>query len=741
MPISLYDIIIPTFIKGLKSFEHFLTKAEEHAKEKNLNADEVFVQAKLIDDQLPLAFQIQNATKAIQFAVGILTGVDPTFFENDEKTFADLHARIKKTVELLEGVKPEDVAPREDLTIDLPWLDKTLHITVKDAVLNLGQTNFFFHLATGYSILRAKGVPLGKTDYLQAKETAIAPSRFTSKLSLLLTHFNLKMRFIIHLMAIIGLAIATIATTPAKIPKDPEEILDKAIEALGGRGPVSKLNGVTYHVDRLMQSYNLKRTDVSVATSGSQNISFNLNLSRMRQRIDRRVQISNSWIWASPTLEPMDFSLVVHSGLFGCACYVRGNNQVFLPRNVTAGYVDVALAMQMVIEAYMMSPNLVYRLKRANTFSLAKVNINGIDFPAVLDTYYQITVIMDPNTYLPYIVRRAEEHPIYGSSTKDFYLSSYKKVQGIMFPHTIQTIYNSTTQNLNAVLEDFVIDWVTVDPQWPKNFFKTLDKKKSKTPQVMPGKVSGVSNGLVTDYSSSMVGSGVQKVDAKKLKWTSSDDLPQVHWLIIDDSEVGFKQLVLEFEEDVIVCDAPPQWSKIVMKWIKEKLNKKVTHVAMAVDYWSSIPYAKFVTFNQTHPYVHADNKIKAWFNWADQAPHAADWTYVVVTKPCAKADSPIIAYEADAWDPGHSVEMHNQAVMRQWLDQAFADGLPRHARVYPAHGQIAPFEQLINITAYPYPDYDVTNWRNGAALCERGPWPEELDAPSGKDAEEKGRN
>jgi hypothetical protein len=28
--------------------------------------------------------------------------------------------------------------------------------------------NFFFHVTTAYAILRAKGVPLGKTDYLGA---------------------------------------------------------------------------------------------------------------------------------------------------------------------------------------------------------------------------------------------------------------------------------------------------------------------------------------------------------------------------------------------------------------------------------------------------------------------------------------------------------------------------------------------------------------------------------------------
>ncbi|KAG5754849.1 hypothetical protein H9Q69_004539 [Fusarium xylarioides] len=166
MPTSLYDLIIPTFIKGLQTFDHVLTKAEQYAKEKGLNADEVFPQARLVDDQQPLVFQVQTATKAVQTTIGRLTGVEPTFFEDNEKTIADLHARIQKALEAVRSVKPEDVNSREDVKVELPRPDKILHITVKEATLYHGQTNFFFHIVTGYSILRSKGVPIGKADYL-----------------------------------------------------------------------------------------------------------------------------------------------------------------------------------------------------------------------------------------------------------------------------------------------------------------------------------------------------------------------------------------------------------------------------------------------------------------------------------------------------------------------------------------------------------------------------------------------
>ncbi|EXL71047.1 hypothetical protein FOPG_13165 [Fusarium oxysporum f. sp. conglutinans race 2 54008] len=657
MPTSLYDLIIPTFIKGLQTFDHVLTKAEQYAKEKGLNADEVFPQARLVDDQLPLVFQVQNATKAVQVTIGRLTGVEPTFFQDNEKTIADLHARIQKALEAVKSVKPEDVNSREDVKVELPRPDKTLHLTVKEATLYHGQTNFFFHIVTGYSILRSKGVPIGKGDYLGS--------------------------FLAHA----------------------KSTIERVFAAIGEEG-LSKLHKVTYECQRiyrsrsLMQSYNLMRADVSAATSGSQNISYEVDWPLIRQRIDRRVQPSHSWGWASPQLEPLEFSLVVQAGEDDFACFVKGNNEVFLPRNSTSGCVDL---------------------------------YSNLD---------KLLLIIDPETYLPYIIRTEEQHPIYGYATKDVYLSNYKEVQGIKFPHTIQTIYNSSSQRLGVVLEDFVIDKINATAEFPKDFF---DPGSDGQNRIMQKKTPGVPSGLVTDYSTSLLGSPVKNVSVDALKSIRPVDLLQLYWLIIDDShDLGFKQLIIEFENEVIVCDAPPFWSEAVMEWIKKTIGKKVTYVApthhhrdhsggvadyvragakliipeMAVDYWSSVPGAQFITFNQTHPYVHRDNKIQAWFNWADQAPHAADWTYVMVTEQCPNKDSPIFVFEADTWEAGLSVDLGNQQQMRQWLDQTLDDGLPRSATVMPTHGKITPLEQLINITAYPYPDFDISRWRKRAALC-----------------------
>jgi hypothetical protein len=44
--------------------------------------------------------------------------------------------------------------------------EKRLDFTAEDFLLSFSQPNFYFHASMAYAILRAKGVPVGKIDYL-----------------------------------------------------------------------------------------------------------------------------------------------------------------------------------------------------------------------------------------------------------------------------------------------------------------------------------------------------------------------------------------------------------------------------------------------------------------------------------------------------------------------------------------------------------------------------------------------
>lgn len=116
---SLYDTIVPLFQSGLQTYDHILAQAEVYAKEKGVDVDATFFDARLVEDQLPLSFQVQNTTSLVQINVGRLIGEDITPFDKDEKTVADLRKRVQKTLEFLKGVDAAKAAGKEESSVDL----------------------------------------------------------------------------------------------------------------------------------------------------------------------------------------------------------------------------------------------------------------------------------------------------------------------------------------------------------------------------------------------------------------------------------------------------------------------------------------------------------------------------------------------------------------------------------------------------------------------------------------------
>jgi hypothetical protein len=115
---------------------------------------------------LPLTGQIQRASDSAKFVPVRVGGVENVPFSDDEVTFADLHARIEKTVAFLKDVVPASMADREDIEVVLKTRSGETTFNGKSYVLGFALPNFYFHVTTAYAILRHKGVPVGKMDYL-----------------------------------------------------------------------------------------------------------------------------------------------------------------------------------------------------------------------------------------------------------------------------------------------------------------------------------------------------------------------------------------------------------------------------------------------------------------------------------------------------------------------------------------------------------------------------------------------
>ena len=167
MSLNLYDFTIPIFIRALNNLDACLKKGEEWAKEKGISVDEL-CNARLVEDMRPLAFQIQVAGDTAKNTAVRVAGTTAVPMEDNETTMAQLHERIQKTLEVLKGVQREEFEGKHDVTVHIKNARVDRELTGLQYLQGFALPNFFFHVTTAYAILRAKGVPLGKTDYLGA---------------------------------------------------------------------------------------------------------------------------------------------------------------------------------------------------------------------------------------------------------------------------------------------------------------------------------------------------------------------------------------------------------------------------------------------------------------------------------------------------------------------------------------------------------------------------------------------
>lgn len=165
MSISMYDASVPVFIRAFGNLTRILAKGVAHAEAGKLDP-QTLVDARLIDDMYSLPGQIQRASDTAKRCAARLAGIEAPKFEDNEKTFADLQARIDRTVDFLKTVKPEGINGSAGRVIRIELGKRPVEFKGQNYLLDFALPNFFFHVTTAYDILRHKGVALGKPDYL-----------------------------------------------------------------------------------------------------------------------------------------------------------------------------------------------------------------------------------------------------------------------------------------------------------------------------------------------------------------------------------------------------------------------------------------------------------------------------------------------------------------------------------------------------------------------------------------------
>ncbi|TCS36335.1 hypothetical protein EDC30_107152 [Paucimonas lemoignei] len=166
MTISMYAASVPMLKQMLQSLDAILSKAEAHAQAKKIDPA-VLLQARLYPDMFPLVRQVQIASDNAKGIAGRLAGVEIPSFADNEQTFEELHARIAKTLDFLNSIKPEQVDGSEERDV-VVYKGSPYEMQFKGQtyLVHFGVPNFMFHVTTAYAILRHNGVELGKDDFI-----------------------------------------------------------------------------------------------------------------------------------------------------------------------------------------------------------------------------------------------------------------------------------------------------------------------------------------------------------------------------------------------------------------------------------------------------------------------------------------------------------------------------------------------------------------------------------------------
>ena len=166
MAFSLYAATVPSYLQILDAVSGLIGKAEAFCAEKGIAPNEILA-ARLAEDMLPFAYQVKSTAV---HSLGAIKGVRRGVFSPDTtlppENFAALKLRIADAVAALQALEAAEVDAFIGRDMRFAFGDRHLDYTAENFLLSFSQPNFYFHAATTYDILRWKGVPLGKRDFV-----------------------------------------------------------------------------------------------------------------------------------------------------------------------------------------------------------------------------------------------------------------------------------------------------------------------------------------------------------------------------------------------------------------------------------------------------------------------------------------------------------------------------------------------------------------------------------------------
>lgn len=166
MTFSLYAAVIPPYQRTLGNLAALLDKAEGWAADQGI-AEQDILGARLAPDMFDFAYQVKSASV---HSIGAIEAVKRGSFSPDRtppgESFAALREQLRSTRAAIDAISPAEI----DKLVgrDMRFVIGEYHVdySAESFLLSFSLPNFYFHVTIAYALLRARGMPIGKLDYL-----------------------------------------------------------------------------------------------------------------------------------------------------------------------------------------------------------------------------------------------------------------------------------------------------------------------------------------------------------------------------------------------------------------------------------------------------------------------------------------------------------------------------------------------------------------------------------------------
>jgi uncharacterized protein len=163
--LMLHAQTVPVFLQQGQALLGQLDKAQAWITEQGLS-DADLLETRLTPDMFPLAKQLDFVVAQMLQPLRRLTGTPLPDPAEAAPTLASHRDRLKAALDMLAPLSPDNfAAPDTMVAMDLPN-GMVFDLSAADYVRDWAMPQFWFHIMTSYALLRMRGVPIGKADFV-----------------------------------------------------------------------------------------------------------------------------------------------------------------------------------------------------------------------------------------------------------------------------------------------------------------------------------------------------------------------------------------------------------------------------------------------------------------------------------------------------------------------------------------------------------------------------------------------